>query len=101
MNMIRTDFGFFWKRGSQLVCYRYKTIAFGYTSSPFILNYVMKHHAESYPEDKCRQILDDNFYVDNLIITDNDIDELHDLYNLFFKNTRRRIYLEVMELQFS
>ena len=67
-----------------MVCYRYQTIFFYYTSSPFILNYVMKHHAESYPEDKCRQILDNNLYVDNFIITGNNIDELHDLYILCF-----------------
>ena len=81
-------FCFFWKRGSRLVCYRYKTIVFGYTSSPFILNYVMKHHNESYPNDKCRQILDNKFYVDNLIVTSNDPGELHELYNLCFDRMR-------------
>ena len=75
-------FCFFWKRGNRLVCYRYKTIVFGYTSSPFILNYVMKHHAKSYPEDKCREILDNNFYVDNLVVTGHNINELHELYKL-------------------
>ena len=51
-------------------------------SSPFILNYVMKHHAKKYLDDKCREILDNNFYVDNLIITGHNIDELHELYSL-------------------
>ncbi|XP_068215541.1 uncharacterized protein [Palaemon carinicauda] len=78
----KNRFCFFWKRGSKLVYYRYKTIVFGYTSSPFILNYVMKHHAKMYPEDKCREILENNFYVDNLIITGHNIDELQELYSL-------------------
>ena len=78
----KNRFCFFWKRGNKLVCYRYKTIVFGYTSSPFILNYVMKHHAKSYPEDKCMEILDNNFYVDNLVVTGYNIDELHELYKL-------------------
>ena len=71
----KNRFCFFWKRGNKLVCYRYKTIVFGYTSSPFNLNYVMKRHAKSYPEDKCREILDNNFYVDNLVVTGYNIDE--------------------------
>ena len=82
-------FCFFWKIGGWLVCYRYKTIVFGYTSSPFILNYEMKHHAESYPEDKCRQILYNNFYVDILIITDNNVDELHDYIISVFQEFRK------------
>ena len=43
----KNRFCFFWKRGDKLVAYRYKSIVFGYTSSPFILNFVMKHHAET------------------------------------------------------
>ncbi|XP_068200659.1 uncharacterized protein [Palaemon carinicauda] len=78
----KNRFCFFWKRGSKLVYYRYKTIVFGYTSSPFILNYVMKHHAKMYPEDKCREILENNFYVDNLIISGHNIDEIQELYSL-------------------
>ncbi|XP_068206211.1 uncharacterized protein [Palaemon carinicauda] len=73
-------FCFFWKRGNKLVSYRYKTMVFYYTSSPFILNFVMKHHAESYPDDKCKEILTNNFYVDNLLITGNNIDEMKNLY---------------------
>ena len=53
---------------------------FGYIASPFILNYVMKHHVKTYPEDKCSEMLGNNFYVDNLIVTDNDMREMNDLY---------------------
>ena len=76
----KNRFCFFWKRGCKLVCYRYKTIAFGYTASPFILNYVRKHHVNSYPKDKCSEILGNNFYVDNLIVIGNDMREMKDLY---------------------
>ncbi|XP_064082947.1 uncharacterized protein LOC135198958 [Macrobrachium nipponense] len=76
----KNRFCFFWKRGNKLVSYRYKAIVFGYTSSPFILNFVMKHLAESYPDDKCKEILTNNFYVDNLLITGNNIDEMKNLY---------------------
>ena len=80
----KNRFCFFWKRGDKLIAYRYKSIVFGYTSSPFILNYVMKHHAEQYPDDKCKEILSNNFYVDNLLITGNHLDDMRDLYNLAF-----------------
>ena len=80
----RNRFCFFWKVDNRLITYRYKTIVFGYTSSPFILNFVMKHHAETFPEDKCREILSNNFYVDNLLITGNDVDELKQIYDLSF-----------------
>ena len=73
MRLIKTDFVFFWKRGDKLVAYRYKSIVFGYTSSPFILNFVMKHHVETFPDDKCKEILANNFYEDNLLITGNDL----------------------------
>ncbi|XP_068232042.1 uncharacterized protein [Palaemon carinicauda] len=35
-----------------------------------------------YPEDKCREILENHLYVDNLIITGHNIDELQELYSL-------------------
>ena len=80
----KNRFCFFWRRGNRLVTYRYKTIVFGYTSSPFILNYVMKYHAQSYPDDKCKQVLENNFYVDNLVVTGNDLNEMRDLYSLSY-----------------
>ena len=80
----KNRFCFFWKRNNELVTYRYKSIVFGYTSSPFILNYVIKHHAETFPDDKCKQILSNNFYVDNLVITGNGLDEMKELYETSF-----------------
>ena len=40
----------------------------------------MKYYVKSYPIDKCSEILGNNFYVDNLIVTDNDMREMKDLY---------------------
>ena len=73
-------FCFFMKEGNKLVCYRHRTIIFGFNASPFILNYVIKHHAEQFPEDACTRILSSNFYVDNLIVTGNSVDFLKGIY---------------------
>ena len=64
------------------------SIVFGYTSSPSILNYVMTHHAETFPDDKCKEILSNNFYVDNLLITGNDLSELQEIYQLAFQRMK-------------
>ena len=69
------------KEGKQLVAYRYKTIIFGFNASPFILNYVLKHHAGTYKDDEVSQLLKSNFYVDNLIVTHNSKDMLLKVYN--------------------
>ena len=42
----KNRFCFFMKEGERLVAYRYKTIIFGFNASPFILNYVIRHHAD-------------------------------------------------------
>ena len=84
----KNKFCFFWKRDNKLVAYRYTSIVFGYTSSPFILNYVMKYHAENYPDDKCKEILSNNFYVDNLLITGNDLNEMQKLYDLSYNRMK-------------
>ena len=44
----------------------------------------MKHHVESFPDDKCKEVLANNFYVDNLLITGNDLHEMKSLYQLAF-----------------
>ena len=48
----KNKFCVFWKENNELIVYRYNTIVFGFTSSPFILNYVIKHHADNYPDDE-------------------------------------------------
>ena len=76
----KNRFSFFMMENDKLVAYRYRTIIFGFNASPFILNFVIKHHAKLYPADLCTQILKSNFYVDNLIITGNDIESLKKTY---------------------
>ena len=84
----RNRFCFFLKRGDDLECYRYKTIIFGFVSSPFILNYVLQHHAAQYPADTCSWMLKNNFYVDNLVRTANDEEELAELYSSAVKRMK-------------
>lgn len=81
----QNKFCLLWQKEDKLVIYRYKTIVFGYTASPFILHFVMKTHAEKFPVDKCSQILSSNFYVDNLLFTGNEIEELKNLYRLTYE----------------
>ena len=81
-------FCFFWKKGNKLITYRFKTIVFGFTSSPFILHYVMQHHANSFPVDKVSDILSNNFYVDNLLITGNEVSEMKEIYQVAYNRMK-------------
>ena len=68
----RNRFSFILYRNNQYMLYRYTRIIFGYVMSPFILNYVLQHHAETCSNTEIKQVITSNMYVDNLIITDND-----------------------------
>lgn len=76
----RNRFCFFMKEGDKLVCYRFTTIIFGFNASPFILNYVIKHHASLFAKDDCSDMLLNNFFVDNLVKSNNDENKLCQLY---------------------
>ena len=54
---------------NHIIIYRYRTIVFGYVSSPFILGQVIKMHLKRYPVDECTEVLSNNLYVDNLFVT--------------------------------
>ena len=77
----RNRFCFFMKEGDRIICYRYNSIIFGFNVSPFILNFVIKHHAGKYPDDECTHLLKNNFYIDNLIFTGNNLANLSALYS--------------------
>ena len=77
----KNRFCFFLKVGNKLKCYRYKTIIFGFCSSPFILNYVLKYIARQGPQDECTEIIKNKCFVDNLASTSNNIQILTKLYN--------------------
>ena len=72
----KNRFCFFMRDGDRLVTYRYKTIIFGFNASPFILNYVLKYHAEKYADDELSKILKENLYVDNMLVTSNNLNLL-------------------------
>ena len=76
----RNKFCFFRKINGKFVAYRYNTIIFGFVSSPFILNYIIKHHLKKFSDDKCNEMLNRCLYVDNLIYTSNDVNQLINLY---------------------
>merc|ERR1711872_587970 len=59
----------------------FTTIIFAFNASPFILNYVIKHHANSFPADHCTDMLTNNFFVDNLFKSHNSEDHLIELYS--------------------
>ena len=67
----RTDSVFFRKINGKFVPYRYRTIIFGFVSSPFILNYVIQYHLSAHSSDLTSSLIRDRFYVNNLIITCN------------------------------
>lgn len=77
----KARFCFFMKEDDKLVTYRYNTILFGFNCSPFILSYIIKYHLSKYKNDKCNQLLNHNFYCDNLLISSNDVNELKELYH--------------------
>ena len=56
--------------------FRYQTLVFGLAASPFCLNYVIKHHLKSFPNDMTNAILNNGFYCDNLFYTGNDENKL-------------------------
>ena len=76
----RNRFCFFMREGDRLVCYRFTTLLFGLNASPFILNYIIKHHANSFSKDECTDMLLNNFFVDNLVKSHNCEDTLCQLY---------------------
>ena len=76
----RNRFCFFLREGNVLKCYRYKTLLFGFCTSPFILNHVLKYIADLGNQDDCASMIKNNFFVDNLAKTSNDLVKLTNLY---------------------
>jgi len=77
----KNKFSILWRDANgNLRAYRYRTIVFGYVSSPFMLHQVIHFHLSSFPSDRCTDLLKNNMYVDNLFITSNDVGDLLSLY---------------------
>jgi len=82
----RNKFTILWKDSNdKLIAYRYKTIVFGFISSPFILQHCIRFHLNNYTEDNCNDILRNNVYVDNVFFTGNNPDCLLTLYHETFR----------------
>ena len=77
----RNKFCFLLKFGDEVICFRFTTIIFGFNASPFILNYVLQHHINSFSQDDCTEMMQSCFFVDNLVKTLNDEDALCRLYS--------------------
>ena len=48
--------------------YRFKRVCFGISCAPFLLNATIRHHLQSYNESTLAQELQENFYVDDLLL---------------------------------
>jgi hypothetical protein len=73
-------FSFLVKEKGRLVPYRYTSIVFGFVSSPFILNFIIKLHVKKFPNDEVSKVLLDNFYVDNLVVSRDNPRQLLEIY---------------------
>jgi hypothetical protein len=62
------------------IAFRYTSLVFGFITSPFILNFIIKRHVSKFPSDECSKVLLNNCYVDNLYFTGNNFDKLLKLY---------------------
>ena len=85
----KNRFCFFRKINGKFVPYRYRTIIFGFVSSPFILNYIIQYHLSAYNSDNVSSLIRDRFYVDNLVLTCN-----NDVMLSQYVDSIRRLMLE-------
>ena len=77
----KNRFSILWQTSDgKLRAFRYNTIVFGLSASPFILNFVIKHHLSQFGDDLVSKILNSHFYVDNLFCTSNDVAFLQTFY---------------------
>ena len=76
----RNRFCFFWKESGSLQIFRYSSLVFGLSASPFALNYVIKYHASQYEDDLVTRLLNSNFYCDNFLYTSSKDSELQEVY---------------------
>uniref|UniRef100_A0A8R1I7B7 Reverse transcriptase domain-containing protein n=1 Tax=Caenorhabditis japonica TaxID=281687 RepID=A0A8R1I7B7_CAEJA len=64
-----------------LVIYRFTRVLFGLNVSPFLLAATIQYHLESYPDQALATEMNNNLYVDNLLLTtDGDIDLMMEIY---------------------
>lgn len=66
---------------SDLITYRFRSVLFGATCSPFLLQACLKYHFQKYKNDEVAMLLSNNFYVDNLQATVSSEGQLSDIVN--------------------
>ena len=59
---------------------RFKRVPFGNTSSPFLLNAVIKYHLSLFPDSTVKGELMENLFVDNLLTGADTLEEAEDIY---------------------
>jgi len=71
----RNKFCFLLYEGGEYKLFRYCRVIFGFQTSPFILNFVLSHLAKNCHDSEVKNIIENKFYVDNLVYTSNDPQE--------------------------
>jgi hypothetical protein len=61
---------------SPLITYRFRSVLFGATCSPFILGPTISKHLENNPDVKPSKIIEQDLYVDNVLSSFSDENEL-------------------------
>ena len=77
----RNRFSFLLYKDGKYIPYRYNTIIFGFCSSPFILNYILRHHAKQSRDSTIGEAIATKFYMDNFIYTSSSEDKLTYCYD--------------------
>ena len=72
----RNRFSFLLYKDGKYIPYRYNTIIFGFCSSPFILNYILRYHANKSSDPTISSAIATKFYMDNFIYTSSSEDKL-------------------------
>ena len=77
----RNRFSFLLYKDGKYIPYRYNTIIFGFCSSPFILNYILRYHANKSSDPTISSAIATKFYMDNFIYTSSSEDKLTYCYD--------------------
>ena len=71
----KNRFSFLLYSDGRFKAYRYSSLIFGFITSPFILNYILQHHAQQCQNLSLKNIMSSKFYVDNFIYTTNEVSD--------------------------
>ena len=70
-NTDRNKFSFILYYDNKFHFFRHNTILFGFVASPFILGCVLRNFAETLYDRELKAIIQNQFYVDNMLVTSN------------------------------